>query len=163
NKGGTFAPDNPTPRWTGTPKPEQLVAVLNQNASAMQSLEAKDAFIKAKANGEEIGLGAYLACQKSPRPGTSANFRLQAQVLGTDEVDIGSNSDEFWFWIKRSPQPYVYHCSYTDYPKVAARGAMPFPFQPEWVAGALGMAEYDGRVKYEVHESQKTYDLTERS
>ncbi len=163
NKGGAFAPDAAAPRWNGTPKPEQLVAVLNQNAATLTSLEAKDAFIKARANGEEIGLGAYLACQKSARAGTPPNFRLQAQVLGTDEVDIGSNSEEFWFWIKRSPQPYVYHCSYADYPKVASRGGMPFPFQPEWVAGALGLAEYDPKAKYDVHDSGKTYDLIEQT
>ena len=78
-------------------------------------------------------------------------------------MDIGSNSQEFWFWIKRAPQPYVYHCSYADYPEVAKRGAMPFPVQPEWVVEALGMAEYDPKAKYEVNASKDTYDLVQRT
>jgi hypothetical protein len=161
NKGGTVT--DAAPRWNGVPKAEQLVAVLNQNAQSVTSIEAKNAFIQAKQDRDEVGLGAYLACQKAGRPNTPPNFRLQAELAKMDEVDIGSNGDEFWFWIKRSPQPYVYHCSYADYPQVAARGGMPFPFQPEWVAQALGMAEYDPKAEYQVRESSKTYDLIERT
>jgi hypothetical protein len=78
-------------------------------------------------------------------------------------VDIGSNSQEFWFWIKRAPQPYVYHCAYTDFPEVAKRGTMPFPFQPDWVVEALGMAEYDPKAKYELNPQKDTYDLVQRT
>src|SRR5262249_39505506 len=122
-------------------------------------------FMTARQNNEHIGgLEGFLACQKAARPGTPANFRLQADALGSSEVDVGSNSQEFWFWIKRSPQPYVYYCAYTDFEKVAARGRLPFPFQPEWVVEALGMAEYDAHQKYEVNDTSKdTYDLVQRT
>jgi hypothetical protein len=163
NKGGGGGTADVTPRWTGTPKPEQLVAVLNQNAQVITSFEAKDAFIKAKQDRDEFGLATYLACQKSAKPGTPPNFRLQGQVLGNDEVDIGANSEEFWFWIKRGG-PYVYHCSHADYKAIAARGTMPFPVQPEWVAEALGMMEYDPKTKWEVDDrSSKTYNLIDRT
>ena len=150
--------------WVGAPKADDLVAYLNRNAQPVTSIEAKDALVTAKQNGEQpIDLTSYLACQKGARPGTPPNFRLQSYVVGNEEVDIGSNSQEFWFWIKRAPQPYVYHCSYADYPDVAKRGAMPFPVQPEWVVEALGMAEYDPKAKYEVTESKATYDLVQRT
>jgi hypothetical protein len=159
------APD-PAPKtaWAGAPKADDLVAYLNRNAQPVTSIEAKDALVTAKQNGEQpIDLTSYLACQKGTRAGTPPNFRLQSYVVGNEEVDIGSNSQEFWFWIKRAPQPYVYHCAYADYPDVAKRGAMPFPVQPEWVVEALGMAEYDPRAKYEVNESKTTYDLVQRT
>jgi hypothetical protein len=159
------APDPATKTtWATAPKADDLVAYLNRNAQPVTSIEAKDALVTAKQNGESpIDLTSYLACQKGARPGTPPNFRLQSYVVGNEEVDIGSNSQEFWFWIKRAPQPYVYHCAYADYPDVAKRGAMPFPFQPEWVVEALGMAEYDPKAKYEVRESKATYDLVLRS
>lgn len=163
-------PDPPINTGTGAkwgltpPRAEELVTYLNRNGQALTSIEAKNTFIKAKQGDEQpIDLESYLACQKGGRPGAPPNFRLQSYLFGSSEADIGSNSEEFWFWIKRSPQPYVYHRSYADYPKVAARGAMPFPFQPEWVVEALGMAEYDPKAKYEVHESKATYDLVQRT
>ncbi len=156
-------PPAPPVGWNHKPTTDQLVAYLNQNGQSLVSIEAKSAFIQAKQDRDQVGLGAFLACQKSSRAGSPPNFRLQAQVAGMDEVDIGSNSEEFWFWIKRSPQPYVFHCSYADYPAVAKRGAMPFPFQPEWVVETLGMATYDPKAKYELSESSKTYDLVQRT
>jgi hypothetical protein len=162
NRGGTVT--DVSPRWNGKPTPDQLVAVLNQNAQKVTSLEAKKVFMTARQNNEHVGgLEGFLACQKGARPDIKPNFRLQADALGNSEVDVGSNSQEFWFWIKRSPQPYVYFCSYSDFEKVAARGRLPFPFQPEWVVEALGMAEYDARQKYEVNESKDTYDLVQRT
>lgn len=153
----------PVTTWVGPPKADDLVSYLNRNAQPVTSVEGAHALVTVKQNGESpLDLDSYLACQKGARPGTPPNFRLQSYVVGNEECDIGSNSREFWFWIKRAPQPYVYHCSYADYPDVARRGAMPFPVQPEWVVEALGMAEYDPRAKYEVNTSQDTYDLVQR-
>ena len=165
NRTGGVDPSPAPVSWSHTPpKAEQLVAYLNRNSQWLQSMEAKKVFLTAKQNNEHVGgLEGYLACQKAGRPGVAPNFRLTAQALGADEVDIGSNSEEFWFWIKRSPQPYVFHCSYADYPSVAKRGAMPFPFQPEWVAETLGMATLDPKAKYSVGDTTRTYDLVQRT
>jgi hypothetical protein len=159
------APDPATKTtWAAAPKADDLVAYLNRNAQPVTSVEGAHALVTVKQNGESpLDLESYLACQKGARAGTPPNFRLQSYVVGNEEVDIGSNSQEFWFWIKRAPQPYVYHCSYADYPDVAKRGAMPFPVQPEWVVEALGMAEYDPKAKYEVNESKATWDLIQRT
>ncbi len=151
-------------KWSAAPKAEDLVAYLNRNAQPVTSIEAPKALVTAKQGGESpIDLDSYLACQRG-RPGTPPNFRLQSYVVGNQKVDIGSNSQEFWFWINPPGQavPPVYHCSYADYADVAKRGAMPFPVQPEWVVEALGMAEYDPKAKYEVNQSKDTYDLIQR-
>jgi hypothetical protein len=155
----------PGPKWTAAPKADDLVGYLNRNAQLITSIEAKDTLVTAKQNGTDpIDLTSDLFCQKGARPGTPPNFRLTGYVFGNSEVDLGSNSEEFWFWIKRSaPDAPVYHCSYADYPAVAKRGAMPFPFQPEWVVEALGMAEYDPKAKYEVRESKQTFDLIQHT
>jgi len=47
-------------------------------------------------------------------------------------------------------------CSYQD----LANGArLPFPFQPEWVIEALGMAEYNPADNYRVVPVRNTYEL----
>jgi hypothetical protein len=137
------------------PTPEQLVQYLNRNAAKVQGLECRQVSIDAKQGGQTAGLDALLVCQK-PR-----DFRLVGRVAGNTEVDMGSNSQEFWYWIKRAPEPnYVYHCNYDDF----RRGVrMPFPFQPDWIMEALGVATYDETKKYQVRETQTTVELIEQA
>jgi hypothetical protein len=148
----------------GTPQARQLVDILNRNAQTFRSLESvgqDGVFIDAKQDGQQMNVSATLACQKPAAPGTPPNFRLQARVVGNTEVDIGSNSEEFWYWIKRAPDPYVFHCSYADFR--AGRARTQFPFQPEWVVEALGMADYDPKQTYEVRQGQNTVELVQRT
>src|SRR5205823_12645144 len=40
---------------------------------------------------------------------------------------------------------------------------LPFPFQPEWVMEALGMAEYDPAGEYTLDTKGSTYQLVQKS
>jgi hypothetical protein len=138
-----------TPPWTNVVKPPQnqgryisetptaaqLVGQLNATSQRLRSLECRDVDIKAKQGHQTIDVLSSMICQK-PR-----DFRLKANVIGQPALDIGSNSQEFWFWLSKNEPPYLFHCSYAD----MARGgvSLPFPFQPEWVMEALGMADHD--------------------
>jgi hypothetical protein len=106
-------------------------------------------------NGQSVGLRAAMACQK-PR-----NFRMKAQLMGSTAVDLGSNDQEFWYWISKADPPYLFHCSYEDFARGQAR--MPFPFQPDWIMEALGIAEYDPSKAYEVVANGQAIDLVERT
>lgn len=131
-----------------------LVRSLNENAGRMQSLEADDVIIDAREGGERVGLTGVLRCQR-PK-----NFRLVANVFGSQAVDLGSNDREFWYWISRADPPYLIHCAYQD----LARGVqVPFPFQPDWVVEALGLAEYNPAGSYQVAVGQKTVQLIEQT
>jgi len=138
----------------GDRKPDvpSLVAYLNSNARKVQTIKAAVS-VDAKQGRQAIGLDGNLACQK-PR-----DFRMKARVLGKDAVDIGSNSDEFWYWISKASPAYVYHCDY----KSLATGKVnvPFPFQPDMVMAALGVAEFDPKAKYELKEYPKTLELVQ--
>jgi hypothetical protein len=148
------ATDTLVSRTNQKPTAEQLVRYLNANADRVQSLECRQVFLDAKQGNQAVGLDALIACQK-PR-----DFRMVGRVAGSPEVDLGSNGDEFWYWIRRAEPAYLYHCSYQDF----SRGVrMPFPFQPEWIIEALGIAHYDENKKYEVVETQNTYELVERT
>ena len=133
-----------------TPRAEDLVAYLNTNAHQIQSLTCPDVDLDCRAGIRQIAMRAKMACDK-PR-----NFRLIAEMAHNTQADIGSNQSEFWYWIAKG-DPYLFHCSYDD----LARGVrIPFPFQPEWVIEALGLAEYDPNgANYRVLVRSDTFEL----
>jgi hypothetical protein len=134
------------------PTAEQLVAYLNRNAAQIHSLVCSNVDLDCKQGIQQFHIRSKLACQK-PR-----NFRMMADVVGKTEADIGSNDFEFWYWIKRG-DPYLIHCSYQDLEKGVR---IPFPFQPEWVMEALGMAQYDPG-QYEMVPKDRTYQLVQNT
>jgi hypothetical protein len=138
-----------------TPAPEELVAFLNRSSAKVTALESRSLDIDVQADKQAIGVSGSLYCQ-SPK-----NFRMRAKLMGADQVDFGSNSQEFWFWVRENKPPYLYHCNYTDLERGGIR--MPFPFQPEWVLEALGMATRDPGGRYEVSRRDRYLDLTERT
>jgi hypothetical protein len=133
------------------PDEASLVRYLNENAARVQGVQSTNVAIDCKQGKQPIGLDGKLVCQK-PR-----NFRLKAVVVGNPAVDIGSNGDEFWYWISKANPPYVYHCSYKELG--TGKVNIPFPFQPDMVVAALGMAEYDPKAKYELREQPKYLEL----
>lgn len=134
------------------PTATELVAYLKRNSEQIQSLECNSVDIEYRQGLQSYGADAKIACQK-PR-----NFRLGVFAVGSQQVDMGSNTQEFWYWIAKSDPPYVYRCAYQDF----ERGVMlPFPFQPEWIMEGLGMGEYGPPEKYRLVEQKNTWDLVE--
>src|SRR5579884_523199 len=156
DQGGGVANDKPV----ATPTAESLVQYLNNNAKLIppgQALNCTNVTIDIKADAGQGGISARMQCQ-APR-----NFLLSGLALGNPMVDIGSNDKEFWFWSKQINPPYLYHCSYED----LARGVkVPFPFQPDMVLNALGLAPYDPAKQYTVQKTDnrghKFIELTEQ-
>ncbi|HLJ92770.1 MAG TPA: hypothetical protein VKU02_06190 [Gemmataceae bacterium] len=134
------------------PTAMELVTRQNTNARQIPSFICTHLELDCESGGQSIHIpDGKLACQK-PR-----NFCLQAEVLGRPEALIGSNQDEFWYWVKRG-DPYLIHCSYQDLANGGVR--LPFPFQPEWVIEALGMSEYDmDPAQYVVQPNGRTIQL----
>src|SRR5262245_37479257 len=81
---------------------------LNRNSRQIQTLECLELDLDCRQKLQAFGLRGKLMCQK-PR-----NFRLLADALGQPQVDLGSNSQEFWFWIAKADPPYQFHCAYAD-------------------------------------------------
>jgi hypothetical protein len=130
-----------------------LVRYLNGNAGLIQSLRCSNVDLDCKQGIQQFHIRGKLACQK-PR-----NFRMLADALGKTEADVGSNNDEFWYWIARG-DPYLIHCAYRD---LANGVRIPFPFQPEWVMEALGMSEYDPNQDYQLNETRTSYELVQNT
>lgn len=140
---------------SATPTANDLVNYLNDNARRVQCLECRDVDLDCRQGVQPVGALGMMICQK-PK-----NFRMTAKVLGNTEVDLGSNDQEFWYWIGKAQPPYLFHCGHQEF----ARGnvKMPFPFQPDWIVEALGISEYDSAKQYQVITKPKTFELVEQA
>jgi hypothetical protein len=109
------------------PSVEQVVAHVNANVDKVHGYRASS--LKIRAN--NLPLGGHLVVEQGKR------LRLEVSSLAGKEVDLGSNDDVFWIWVKRNEQPGVYYAAHADMD--LARQAMPIPFEPEWLMEALGV------------------------
>ncbi len=119
-----------------TPKPlvrptfdvEAFVAEHNRNADRIESLTAKPSvgvagrLTKARADGR-------LALER-PR-----NFKLELWSVGDKKADMGSNDEEFWFWVQNDKDRSIYWCRYADLDS----SALAMTHQPDWIVEALGL------------------------
>jgi hypothetical protein len=147
------------PKTTKTPPAEvpqvaDLVAYLNTNSQNIPGIFSDDVTLTChKGIMPGVSLSGIVRCQ-GPR-----NFRLKGKVFGGDEVDLGSNDQEFWYWIKRG-DPYQVYCSYQALEEGKVK-QMPFPFQPDWVMDAMGLGKYGPPEKYKLTSDDTTLKLTE--
>jgi hypothetical protein len=114
---------------------EQIIAAVNQNSSRIQSLTATGATITIP---DMLGLpllGGNIAAQ---RPG---RFRLTAGTLAGQEIDLGSNDELFWLWVRRNQPPAVYFCRHSQFANSNIRQVM--PVEPSWLLAAMGMVDID--------------------
>jgi hypothetical protein len=120
-----------------------LVGYLNDNATRVRTLRVDDLAVDATLDTQPVGLRGRIYAEK-PR-----NFRMKVTFAGKDEVDIGSNLNEFWFWAAKNPDKYQYFCNYRDLSEGKVR-MMPLPIQPEWVMETLGLGPYGPAEKYQL-------------
>lgn len=62
------------------------------------------------------------------------NFRLILSSFIGKEADLGSNNQQFWFYIKRMDDPALYYCDYKDLYKTGLKT----PFHPLWIMECFG-------------------------
>jgi hypothetical protein len=156
NNNRTSPPPPAAARINETPTAGQLLGYLNRNAEKIQSLEVGDLDLDIAAGRQSVGVNGTLFCQQ-PR-----YFRMKAKKIGKDVADIGSNEQEFWFWISEDNPPDLRHCTYAD----LTRGVrLPFPLQPEWAMEALGLARYDATrpQNFRVEVKPDAFELVEQT
>jgi hypothetical protein len=135
-------------QWTGqTPPPrvlppsptiEQVIEVVNRNNARIVSGSAT----RAKLSVEGYpSLRAKIAFERPQR------LRIQAETFAGPELDLGSNDEIFWFWIRRNQQPGVYFCRHDQFAQSRARAMI--PIDPAWVLEALGVGGFDPALPHE--------------
>ncbi|MFK7777674.1 MAG: hypothetical protein QM501_06080 [Gimesia sp.] len=108
----------------------QIINHLNSQTAGVYGWQSSKVKIRTRLqSGIPISLSAMLAVEQPKR------FRLRASSpLGT-EVDFGSNTDRFWFWIKRNPQKRVFTVRHDQYESMGSQ--LNIPFEPDWLLEAL--------------------------
>jgi hypothetical protein len=120
---------------------EQIVAAVNQNSARIQSLSVTGASITIPDTMELPLLSGNIAVE---RPG---RFRLTAGTSFGQEVDIGSNDELFWVWVRRNQPPAVYICRLDQFATSNIRQIM--PVEPAWLLAAMGIVELDPASVFE--------------
>ena len=114
---------------------DQVITAVNDNAARIQSIQTNNASITVPGMPGIPLLGGKIAAQ---RPG---RFHLVAgTALTGDEVDMGSNDELFWFWVKRNEPPALYYARHNQFAGSAAQQLM--PIEPQWLLDAIGFTEF---------------------
>ena len=127
--GNLAQPEPKLPRSSATAR--ALVAELNRNAERVESFEAAPSISVHLPEGGGGSASGRLAFAR-PR-----NFKLVMTAAMQDIADIGSNDDEFWFWMKprdRKEKKVIYFCKYDE----AGHSPLTGMLQPDWIVEALG-------------------------
>jgi hypothetical protein len=123
----------PVPRALPTGAPlATVIDVVNSNSDRVQSLSTTRATISIPGI---PALNSNIAFQR-PR-----SFRLVARTFIGPEVDLGSNDELLWFWIKHAQPPALFFCRHDQFATSAARQVM--PVEPEWLIEAFGVVRFD--------------------
>jgi len=105
---------------------DKFIAEHNQNADLVQSMTANPTIrVAGKVRHQADGRLAVVR----PR-----NFKLVLKSMGQPKADIGSNDDEFWFWVQ-SDDKSIYWCNYAD----LESSSLAVTYQPDWIVEALGL------------------------
>lgn len=106
----------------------ELIAEHNRNANRVKSFEARPS-IKVTSSRLTGSVNGRLAMER-PR-----NFKLELATTLNNVADIGSNDQEFWFWLKDSQEKAVYVCNYDE----SGTSPLAATLQPDWIVEALGL------------------------
>lgn len=129
---------------SGPPAPEvlvtgmsldQVISAVNLNASRIQSYRTTNASITIPGVPGIPRLSGNIALERPRR------LRLTANSLLGDEVDLGSNDQLFWFWVRRNEPPALYFARHDQYAGSAAQRML--PIEPDWLMDALGLAMFE--------------------
>ncbi len=114
---------------------DQIVAAVNQNSSRIRSITATGVTITIP---DMLGLPLLSGNMAAERPG---RFRLTAGTIAGQELDIGSNDELFWMWVRRNQPPGVYFCRHAEFANSNIRQFM--PIEPAWLLAAMGIVDLD--------------------
>lgn len=117
-----------------TPTLEQAKLEINRRYASIMSISTNDATISGSFS--PISLRSCSIAFEKPK-----RLRILARAavgMGT-EVDIGSNDELFWFWIKRAEPKEIYYAYHQQFAASPVRSMI--PIEPEWLLETIGLIE----------------------
>lgn len=121
------------------PSLDQIVGVIHDNTQRVRNYMAPQAVISVPGVPR---LSAQVACEPPRR------FRLRAQTaVSGNELDLGSNDDLFWLWIRRHEPPVMLFCRHDQYAQSSARRLL--PIRADWMPELLGLISFNPNDSHE--------------
>lgn len=120
----------------------EIVAVVNANTARVQSLLAGSVSLALSDMPNLPLLSGTLSAERPRR----LRLRAGSSVTGP-ELDLGSNDELFWFWVRRSQPPAQYVARHDQFAGSAAQNWLPIP--PEWLLDAVGMVQLNPAIPYQ--------------
>ena len=111
---------------------DQVVGEINANTARVTSIQVPQGTLSMSG---APSLTMNMALQQP------LNLRIRAgTVLTGPELDLGSNPELFWLWVRRMQPPATYFCRQDQFAASAARQLM--PVEPEWLFEAMGLVRF---------------------
>lgn len=123
--------------FSGPPTMNDIVRVVNSNSAPIRQLHG---------DGATVTVAGFPPLRTNLEIERPRRFRMRAELLGP-EMDLGSNDELFWFWVKRNPQPAVYYARHEQFARSNTRQML--PVDPLWLTDALGVVQFDPLAKFE--------------
>lgn len=121
------------------PSLEQVIEVVNQNNLQIGRFSTTNAEISA--SDMPTSLRASVAYERDRR------LRVRAGTLLGPELDLGSNDELFWIWVRRNPQQALYYCRHDRFATSPIRQML--PIDPDWLIEALGINPFDPQLPHQ--------------
>jgi len=128
------------PVFSERPTLDEVIAEVNRQSSQIHSFRGSNA----KIDLEGVRLAPTLKADVVyEQPG---RFRLKARSPIADEVDLGSNDELFWVWVRMNDPKEMYWCRHDRFDDSPARQLI--PVEPGWLIEALGVVHLDPRGEH---------------
>ena len=138
-----FAPPGPPAPQVlrlGASLPE-VIAAVNANTQHVRSYAANGATFTLLGKAGVPALTGSILLERPSRLRVQAGTTLLGQ-----EIDLGSNEQLLWVWLRRNEPRAVYVCRRDQFATSRARQAM--PIDPDWLPAALGLVELDPQTPH---------------
>jgi hypothetical protein len=134
------------------PAPPPVIAEVNARNDQIKSFVCEDVSIKFLHKAVKLRLNGRMHYEKDQK------FRLTVSSIVGQEIDVGSNTIEFWFWSKRMTPSSLHFAKHEDYQKTR----MKTPFSPFLLMDSLGLSHLNVDTG-KVVETNKSYIWVEPS
>ncbi|MGL4942574.1 MAG: hypothetical protein ACRC46_05215 [Thermoguttaceae bacterium] len=140
--------------WNQTPTLDDVVGNLKRQSGALQSISTSNATLTVP--------GAVIPLQSSVYAARPRSIRIRgaASAVTGQEIDFGSNNEQFWFWGKRLAERELYTARHDQFATSPARASV--PIDPDWLMEAIGFLTFDGETYEPLRTTGTTCELVSR-
>jgi hypothetical protein len=137
------------------PSRAEIIDAVNANTDRVHQLHSSS--VRLSIPGQLVGLRATVDLDRMTGPQRPGRFRLSGSALGARQLDLGSNDEAYWMWVKQTQPPTVFWGRHGDFYQSAAQQFLPMP--PSWMIDALGVIHIDGQRDHDGPYASQTPGL----